>query len=1431
MTSKSSTQNVYLTSAQLVLFLYSFCVLLVSPHSAKSNSPVCSLPLAQQQFKDFLIHYENSLSAVRLESTSLQRQLHQSVGLFTSNSNIQTTIYYGLTSYSSILNQSDSINTGSTYDSTANRQSDWSQGLLGCSGFYLNTSCLTVSSSFSPSSVNDCLNQLPVDLTQRCSSAIYEVGSLCPPPASILDHTITSESWFELYPNSTCPYYCFHPSQFDSDYNSFVFSYAQPLIQALPLLQEQYSDQVESWSFSGLNGAVRRTPISSSQLGCAPNTTKSLLECYNYQDSYIDYAPSFSHFRRSNDVSSSFFTAPHNIPALPTRTIVSLSTPLYESRQIIGLINADIKLPIPINEKMNEIAHTENSLTLIVHAESGVIISASSGAYREIFCPYYCTNNGADFDEQTLLKNTNTPLTLFDSPYGFTNLLNLSHSASSENNEPLVTTLSLTSTNSSHYVIYRSLSVFHPQSVIGIFAMPVEELDLSSLWFSSERELTSHQPAHLHTQASIPPQQLILHAELNDLEELTNVVKITNSGLLSVEFEIIKSAPWMHLYLIPTQNTDSESSTAFLYNPGSILTLYGSSDSSKQDELLIVHTNLSVIPSEYFIYVTIDWFTAAQDPGTDHSIVIKPITENLSTCFDDQIIRVELTFVDSLDISTSSTIPVLSAVITVFGCWCSLILIEQAIHEYQLMLHVSKSEFLHRKWRSKFVYNLFFSTSASAAALSFCAIFASTYISQSQLVFNNSEIEISYNPLLSLISLIPIFILVLSSFFVLLHGTATIIQTNTEKINSLNTGYSNDASLEESGYINCSNHESEKSINTQTNNTSLNPVNQTSNMTHRNQTSSGQAVSPRIRNGSLSDSETNNSNLINSNCSIPLSQTAINHSPNNTASSIALMKLAVNTSSDKKVADNNLVTRQSMDKTNDIQFTSSSQPVNNDHETISPVAMNSDAVVDNSAASSSFFGVRRSLMTCSSLSSFFLSVSLLGLALFISRLLCAYSMRINAKVSYDPIPLFSSAIVSFVLLSTGLIFFFYLLRFRFRWLGAFIMSGGIISVNEAVVGSINFQYQLDIHDPTTLDVDREEFDRHSQFVFSSRTITIFAVAIAALTCFVLLGLQFKRMKLSRAKLDVLLTKLRSTIKQNKFEIWKLNKKLQHKKLETELIHLLRPTYNATHASLLLAQSDYTIGKLTRSSSVKSGQLSLEQAVMKELKNYETQLSPMFQDFTANHTKKNKFAKGGLADFVKLDDILTHPVCLEIFKDSVHGSLSVENCQFYLAVNQYRKLCCSSGERQLDQNSFIEILGEIIVNEFIRENAPSQVNIVAAQRDRIINQANKKNFSVSTFDAAQKEIFSLLLNNNYRPFLETPQYLLCVQVLKLQGKATDVHTGNLQCTATATLTSSIHHTARLKDRSRSHNTQLTDSPLQQHREEKERDSLPGLVKTD
>ena len=126
---------------------------------------------------------------------------------------------------------------------------------------------------------------------------------------------------------------------------------------------------------------------------------------------------------------------------------------------------------------------------------------------------------------------------------------------------------------------------------------------------------------------------------------------------------------------------------------------------------------------------------------------------------------------------------------------------------------------------------------------------------------------------------------------------------------------------------------------------------------------------------------------------------------------------------------------------------------------------------------------------------------------------------------------------------------------------------------------------------------------------------------------------------------------------------------------------------------------------------------------------------------------------------QLLDVMSHPACLELLKDSLKEQHCIENVMF---VSRARRWADESTQRQHPQLK--ALLAEQIARDFIQADAPYSINIDHASRLSLLKRIKDRSLSASLFSDAEAEVRKLIAVNNWNSFTHSPAYTLCCLLL-------------------------------------------------------------------
>lgn len=139
--------------------------------------------------------------------------------------------------------------------------------------------------------------------------------------------------------------------------------------------------------------------------------------------------------------------------------------------------------------------------------------------------------------------------------------------------------------------------------------------------------------------------------------------------------------------------------------------------------------------------------------------------------------------------------------------------------------------------------------------------------------------------------------------------------------------------------------------------------------------------------------------------------------------------------------------------------------------------------------------------------------------------------------------------------------------------------------------------------------------------------------------------------------------------------------------------------------------------------------------------------------------------------IKLPQLLSHPLTIELMKDVLNKQLSPENMAFWLDIQKYRSIENAQTRRNI---------GDEIYHLYICDGARYEVNLSSSMKESISNKMNRSSdgnspvnssssmsadYAISLFDDAEKEIFKLMQTNNYETFVNSPFFKLAAVALE------------------------------------------------------------------
>ena len=372
---------------------------------------------------------------------------------------------------------------------------------------------------------------------------------------------------------------------------------------------------------------------------------------------------------------------------------------------------------------------------------------------------------------------------------------------------------------------------------------------------------------------------------------------------------------------------------------------------------------------------------------------------------------------------------------------------------------------------------------------------------------------------------------------------------------------------------------------------------------------------------------------------------------------------------------------------------------------------------------------------------------ILAHVLSMASIYCDASVWYNTGVAW-------SILLCFCFTQTALHCFVYMTQWR--EFGAFLMAAGLIGTNQIFYGSLIWTYR-----------PRDAGATSPPALMTSGTLTLLACIVAALVCFVLLGLQFLRMKVSHHHLDALLIANRKQKRELRVRLNLKDVDIQEMEQLEQLMQHIRPHEDVDGVMYMLTEwaMDRRTGRayasnqgrnnmqtsvLRSTNSMASVDTNHRASIIIQLQSFE----PMLELTKAFFGPANTSSPARNASLV---EILKQKLCVELFKDHCVTNKSTENVAFYLSVEECRRQSESSAKRPL--------LVERIRREFIEDDGDRSVNLPSKIRAQLLQALhNESTWPTNLFDRAQKEILDMMLRDSFMRFKTTFEYKICCFVL-------------------------------------------------------------------
>ena len=123
------------------------------------------------------------------------------------------------------------------------------------------------------------------------------------------------------------------------------------------------------------------------------------------------------------------------------------------------------------------------------------------------------------------------------------------------------------------------------------------------------------------------------------------------------------------------------------------------------------------------------------------------------------------------------------------------------------------------------------------------------------------------------------------------------------------------------------------------------------------------------------------------------------------------------------------------------------------------------------------------------------------------------------------------------------------------------------------------------------------------------------------------------------------------------------------------------------------------------------------------------------------------------------DIISHPACLEMLKDSMQEQHCIENVMFVCRARRWAEPSTQKQHPQLRT-----LLAEQIARDFIQPDASNAINIDHASRTALLRRIKDRSLNPTLFNDAEAEVRKLIAVNNWNSFTHSPSYTLCCLLL-------------------------------------------------------------------
>jgi len=126
--------------------------------------------------------------------------------------------------------------------------------------------------------------------------------------------------------------------------------------------------------------------------------------------------------------------------------------------------------------------------------------------------------------------------------------------------------------------------------------------------------------------------------------------------------------------------------------------------------------------------------------------------------------------------------------------------------------------------------------------------------------------------------------------------------------------------------------------------------------------------------------------------------------------------------------------------------------------------------------------------------------------------------------------------------------------------------------------------------------------------------------------------------------------------------------------------------------------------------------------------------------------------------VAIRSVLYHPVGLEYFYKHLEAEYSTENIDFWKACRDFRHTCAKHERDPPEKAKEVRAaLAKAIVNTFVRDSAPSQVNLNGVIRQAILDEVKSEKVETTAFNEAENHIIGLMSLDSFNRFKQSPLF--------------------------------------------------------------------------